>query len=671
MKTKIIFIICALTVFVFYSCKEDFLEISPLSNITPENYFTDDLQLAAYTISMYNIFSLNQYGSPHYGIFFRDIHTDNNAAGEQGYSNIYFPGQWKVPHSGGSWSFTDIFQCNYFFEKVLPLWKSNEITGTNVEHYIGEMYFLRATAYFEKLKELGDFPILKTTLPDDMDVLIAASKRAPRNEVARFIISDLDSAIMLMNEVAPDGKKNRLSKACAHLMKSRVALYEGTWLKYFKNTAFVPNGPNWPGKDKNYNANYNYPSESIDNEIEYFLNQAMEASKMVADAVPLESNTMALQIEESNEEFAKGSMNNPYCAMFSDDDLSEFREILLWKDYDVALNIRHAVANYGQWGNGAGGLTRGMVDGFLMKNGLPIYASGSGYMGDDFISLVRIKRDGRLWLFLKQPGQFNVVIPSSQGIQSNPVERYPDITNLIGTQGYSTGYTSRKGVNYDAKHHINMYSYHGVPVFRATEAYLNYIEACYEKNGNLDGIAQQYWQQIRTRAGVDPDFQKTIDATDLSIEANNDWGVYSAGNFVDPTLYNIRRERRCELMDEGFRNMDIRRWRSMDQMISTPYHIEGFKLWGPMKDKYEPGSLKYGIGDLSNVSDPDRSIYLRVYEKTPTSLVFDGYKWAMAHYLNPIAMQHFLITTDDNDVTKSPIYQNPGWPIVADAGPVQ
>ena len=652
---------CAIGFLLLGSCN-DFLEIKPLSNITPENYFKDDGQLGAYTINMYKVFPIGMNG-----IFGQDVHTDDFAS--LTYSNKFVPGQLQVAQSGGDWSFTEISECNYFFEQVLPLWKSNKIAGSYVDHYIGEMYFLRAYIYFNKLKALGDFPIIRTTLPDNMDVLTAASKRAPHNEVARFIISDLDSAIMLMDHNPPGGT-NRLSDVCAQLVKSRVALYEGTWLKYFDGTAFVPNGPNWPGKDKDYNAGYNYPSGSIDAEIQFFLAQAMEASKAVADATPLEINTMALQEEDSHQEFAEARMANPYSSMFGANDMSGFREILLWRKYDLGLGVTNNVGVYGQKGNYGGGLTRGMVDGFLMKNGLPIYASGSGYAGDDSISLTRINRDGRLWLFLKEPGQLNILIPSTEATHSNPVEGYPPITNLTPSEGYFTGYTSGKGLNYNAEHGQGNFGFQGIPVFRAAEAYLNYIEACYEKNGSLDGSAQSYWQQIRSRAGVDPDFQKTIDATDLQEEAKNDWGVYSAGSFVDKTLFNIRRERRSELMDEGFRTMDLHRWRAMDQLVVTPYHIEGFKLWGPMKDWYDPSVLTYSIGDKSTVSDPALSVYLRPYEKTPTSLVFDGYQWHMAHYWNPIALQHFLITAGGNDVTRSPIYQNPGWPIVANAGPI-
>jgi hypothetical protein len=196
------------------------------------------------------------------------------------------------------------------------------------------------------------------------------------------------------------------------------------------------------------------------------------------------------------------------------------------------------------------------------------------------------------------------------------------------------------------------------------------MEASYEKTGTLDGTATAYWKAIRERAGVDPDIQKTIAATDLVKEAANDWGVYSAGIMVDRTLYNIRRERSCELMGEGFRYMDLRRWRALDQLINKPYFIEGFKLWGPIKNWYNASALTYNIGDRSTVSDPALSPYLRIYQKTQTVLAYNGYKWTLAHYFNPIAIQHFLITAEDNDVNTSPIYQNPGWPIEANKPPL-
>ncbi len=105
-------------------------------------------------------------------------------------------------------------------------------------------------------------------MPDDKEALSEASKRSPRNEVARFILSDLDKAITLLK--AKNMPTTRINADAAILLKSRVALFEGTWLKYFKNTAFVPNGDGWPGKAKDYNSTYQYPSGNIDSEIDYF-----------------------------------------------------------------------------------------------------------------------------------------------------------------------------------------------------------------------------------------------------------------------------------------------------------------------------------------------------------------------------------------------------------------
>lgn len=659
----IFFIVAALGL--FSSC-QDFLDRPPLSQITPNQYFTNESQLAAYAINMYGVFST--HGTWSFGTFGIDANTDNMAS--MNYDNKYVPGQWKVGQSGGDWDFTNIYQCNYFLDNVIPLWKAGGITGStnNIKDYIGEVYTIRAWNYFTKLQSLGDFPIVKTTLPDNMEVLTNASKRAPCNEVARFIIADLDSAINLMQTSSPDGKKNRLSQYTALLLKSRVALYEATWLKYFKGTAFVPNGANWPGKSKDYNANYLFPSGSIDNEISYFLNQSIDASKQIADVIPLVANNMTAE-QQTGLAFSKASDANPYCAMFGSVDMSGYSEVLLWRQYSKGLGITHNVPVYEELGNDGVGLTRGMVDGFLMANGLPIYAPGSGYQGDDSIAELKINRDGRLWLFLKQPGQINVLYPSINGDHATPVEPIPDIVNGSVEKVYTTGYTIRKGLNYDQAQCSNGGGYTGAIVFRAVEAYLNYIEAYYELNGNLDARAQNYWTQIRQRAGVDPDFNKTIAATDMSKEAQNDWGAYSGGQLIDPTLYNIRRERRCELMAEGLRFMDLQRWRAMDQMITTPYHIEGFKLWGPMQNWYDASILTNSIGDKSSVSAPSLSLYLRPYEKTTTSLVYNGYKWTMAHYLKPIAIQHFLITSKNNDVTTSPIYQNPGWPIIANMPP--
>lgn len=642
----------------FTSCN-DFLDRAPLSEVTPDAYLKTEADLAAYTVGAY---SFPTHGGFNIGTFGIDNGTDNQATSNA--SPIWIPGEYRVSQSGGVWNFNAIRNINYFIENAVPNWKEGKITGNgpNIEHYIGEAYFLRAYEYFNKVQALGDFPILKTSLPDDQALLTEASKRRPRNEVARFILADLDSAILLLKDAAPGGK-NRISRNSALLFKSRVGLHEGSWLTYHRGTARVPGGPGWPGQGKVDNF-----SIDIDSEIDFFLTQAMNAAELVADQISLETN---------KQDDGYNSSGNPYFNMFASENLSAYQEVLFWRDYDPSLGINQNVNHYLNRNGGNTGYTREFVDNFLMANGLPIYATGSGYQGDDLIENVKSGRDNRLQLFMKAPGELRVNnITNADG--SPVLITDPDIIGLQETK-YVTGYGVKKGFSYDNNQGEGNLGSTGAIVFRGVEAYLNYIEASYMKEGAVNGKAASYWKAIRTRAGVNPDFMVTVGATDMSIEAGNDFGAYSSGSVLsDKVLYNIRRERRTELMAEGSRMRDLKRWASLDQLKTTPHIIEGFKLWGPMQNWYKDPTtgesllVEPGTGGTPNVSAESDSKYLRPYRivTSATNLVKDGYQWAYAHYLEPIAIQHFIITTPDGSgvPSNSVIYQNPDWPLTPNSG---
>lgn len=254
------------------------------------------------------------------------------------------------------------------------------------------------------------------------------------------------------------------------------------------------------------------------------------------------------------------------------------------------------------------------------------------------------------------------------------IEPYPSILGSDGENDYGTGYSIRKGGTFDKALTGNGAGYTGSITFRATEALLNYMEAEYELTKNISsGKILEYWKIIRTTAGftgaaIDP--QTTIAATDISQE-KLDWGSYSAGEqLTDPVLYNIRRERRCELMAEGLRWMDLIRWRALDQMIDEPYFVEGFHLWNTeMQNWYDADALIADGSSAATVSSPSLSEYYRPYQKNMTSgnLFKDGYTWHMAHYLQPLPIKQFQLTSSDNASPElSPLYQNPYWPTTAD-----
>lgn len=655
------------------SC-DAYLDKEPMSNISPEKYYSSAAQLNSVLMDEYpNV--LPGHANWSYGMFGDDKHTDNQIGVTA--HNRYTTDRWLVDNKeSDNWNFTRIYHINFFFEQVLPKFgdnmngSSNTISGdvALIKHYIGEMYFLRAFQYFKKLSTFGDFPIITTPLKDDLADLAAASARSPRNEVARFILADLDLAYQYMQDTEPK-TRTRINKEAVLLFKSRVALFEGTWLKNFKGTAFVPGGNGWPGSSMY--PSYNYPSGSIDSEISWFLTQAMESSKLVGEKYKnsLTINTGVMQQSATD-------LANPYFDMFAQEDLSSVPEVIMWRQYARSLVTHNVNAAAGR-GNQRIGVTRGYVQNFLMKDGTPIYthgtyADGDGYyMGDKTIADVRANRDTRLSIFLKEPGQSNILfeVDNTEGTEAVMVEPVPAITRGDDERGYATGYALRKGGSLNRKQYANGGGYTAAICFRAAEALLNYMEASYELNGTIDATAAEYWTALRARAGVDTDFNKTISLTDMNKEAANDWGAYTAGTIIsDRTLYNIRRERRSELLSEGFRYDDLRRWRSMDQLIDAPYHIEGFHLWNtPMQSWYnnEAGesTLSYDNGNNSNVSSPAVSEYLRPFERYSGQAAYDGCTWRMAHYLFPIMANQFMLTSTGGN--GSTIYQNPYWPTTA------
>ena len=637
----------------FCSCN-DYLDKEPLSNITPDKYFTDDSQLAAYLNNYYSGI-LPSHGNWSYGLFGNDSQTDNQTS--RVYDDKYVKGKWKVDHEETSnWVFTYINNINYLIQQVAPKFEDGTYTSNAAKHYLGEAYFLRAYEYFKRYQMFGDFPIITEPLGEELALLQAASARAPRNEVARFIIADLDKAITLLG--ATDMATTRINKDAALLLKSRVALFEGSWLKNFAGTAFVPGTSEWPGASKNSSFSY---KEGFEKEVKWFFEQAMDAAEQVADKMvgKLALNTGVVPQKECTS--MTDVLNaNPYMAVFSAENMSSYPEVLMWRQYNKGLGVQHCVVMATHHGNYGVGVTRGLVDGFLMKNGLPIYADGSEYQGDKTIAAVRADRDPRLNVFLKEKGQYNLLFPHSEATHSVEVEPAPALFAADNSDRYVTGYALRKGWSPDGIQCGNGNNYTGCVVFHGAEALLNYMEACYEATGALDDKAAAYWVALRERQGMDTDFQKTIDATVVAKEAAGDWGAYTAGQLIDATLYNIRRERRCELMAQGLRWMDLCRWRAMDQMVTTPYHIEGIHLWNT------PLEAEYTADQLKAASSKERSEYYRPYEVDQTSEVYNGYVWTMAHYLRPIMAKQFQLTsTDPTDFSTSTIYQNPYWPTKA------
>lgn len=640
MKLKYIFLFSA-TLLMGTACS-DFLDKEPISDNVDGNFFTAENQLEPYCNNMYGLFPDHGTGTGTFGYFTTDNNSDDmttvNAV------DNFLPQRIQVGSSGSYGSFSTIRNCNLFLQRT----QENIDKGTlsyddNIKHYIGEMYFFRAYVYFSLLKTYGDFPIVTEVLTDgDYAANVEANKRKPRNEVARFILEDLDKAIERLYPKSNGFTAHRLNRECALLFKSRVALYEATWEKYHAGTARVPGGPGWPGDAASFNTD-------MTAEINFFLEQAIESAKLVGDASVLMAD---------------------YAGLYNKTDLSGQRdEVLLWRMYSEEAKVQNQVVGathgYGSIDTDEGtfifvhgdgtGFTRSLVDSYLMADGLPIYAS-ENYQGDKNLVDVMTNRDLRLVTSVGKPGD-KIMTFNGKDI----MYQYPGLTAAAGgIRVTSTGYIPRKGwVDNDVIYN-NAYPL-ALPIFRAAEAYLNYIEAYYLRYNTLDDLTlDKYWKALRARAGVDTDYKKTIAATDLTKEI--DLARYSGTNLIDATLYNIRRERRSEFIADGMRKDDLYRWRALDMMQN--YWVEGMNYWDEFHTDFEKACEACKQTYMAP-NDASVSKYLRPQGKNELVNKHNGYCFETANYLSPLSYDVFRMSTPEEggDVSTSVVYQNPGWPI--------
>ena len=496
---------------VFTACSKDFLDRHPLDQVGEQEYFKSPKDLETYLNQFYNsnIFVYaNETGL--------DSPSDNAVASDPLYGVGYVLSGNRTLDGAGVPDFSLIRSVNYFFDNYKRVEANNALS--TYQQYVGEAHFFRALFYFDKLKHFGAIQWyihdLKTNSPE------LTAPRDPRNVVADNIIADLDSAATMLSEDKTDGE-SRINKWMAFLIQSRIALYEGTWEKYHADDAFgVTNAD--PAK--------------------YFNKAAAAAQQLM--------NSGLYQI------YSTGNPTHDFYDVFTQRDYSSHPEIMFWRKFDNNLangsvDFRRQINYMMQFPYGYTN-TRELADSYLCTDGKPISVSPL-FQGHTTIAAETQNRDPRFYQTIGTPDQ------PWEIHQDGSIDKFSLLySNLNSNSNYfaPTGYFIRK--YYDAREIYHIPQYEDTPgiIYRYAEALLNFAEAKAESGTIAQADIDQSIKILRDRAGM-----PNLVLADITTDPDWDFPTLS------PAINEIRRERRIELADEGFRFDDIMRWAAADELI--------------------------------------------------------------------------------------------------------
>lgn len=132
------------------------------------------------------------------------------------------------------------------------------------------------------------------------------------------------------------------------------------------------------------------------------------------------------------------------------------------------------------------------------------------------------------------------------------------------------------------------------PLLRLSELYLNYAEADFEYNGSLSQQSLTYLNKIRTRCGL-PHFEDS-------------WALVGGIPQGDKLRDVLHQERSIELLYEGHRYWDIRRWgEAKDIMSKTP---KAWNLKGKTQKDFYQLSTMQEVG--TRVFESPKNIWLAI-----------------------------------------------------------
>lgn len=535
---KITVILAAVILLV--SCNNDFLNKTPLDKLSEDAVFNSTALAESYINALYtvlpdpfqegNIGCITDEGYFRYG----GSSTRYIASGNMTPDNVMYNYEGGQAHSTRTtflniWNRTyeRIYRMNYFLNYVDE--KGTNIPADDVNRLKGEVYFLRAWAYYNLIQRYAGVPIITKAydLTDTYD-----AKRDNFDDCVNFALEDLDKAEELL-PAKDKATKGRANKDIVLALRSRLTLVAASPL--FNDPA-RPEGGIFRGQ---YSADK--------------WKRALDATKRIIDRADVDGSYR---------------LDDTYDGVWKNTDSPE----LIWAKYFISsadasdntmkkAQLLYSVVYFNGWT--AFQPTQAMTLDYEMANGKKIFEDGSGYdVNHPFKG-----RDPRFYKSVASPF-CNYPNTDNSGYHDNVLDLslyYDNVKKSDFDEGKKEPSYSVK-----AKHLLDATSTMGLemmkwyiptspiteaetgsvlyPWFRLAEMYLNYAECAY-MTGN-EALCRQYINKVRSRFDVRmPEIKES-------------------GEALWDRLVN---ERRVELAFEAIRYFDVRRWKTAQFYENVPF----------------------------------------------------------------------------------------------------
>ncbi|MCF8274438.1 MAG: RagB/SusD family nutrient uptake outer membrane protein [Flavobacteriaceae bacterium] len=530
-------VVFSLLLFLVTACNDDFLEKLPQDSLAETNTFSTNNSIQAYAWQFYEMFEAHNElttiaGDQRPGRGFgldREADADLIQINTDGNGREYIWGRVTLSGSSEDWNepYRQIRAANLLLKNV----PDSDLDEIDKDHWLSVGLFFKAFNYFNLLKTYGAVPWLEELITDQSEELYAP--RTPREEVAANILRDLLWAeAHIKDNVGLE--KREIDKSVVNALISQFGLFEGTWRKY----------------------------HNLGDPTTYLQASVAASEKLMAEFPQLHPKFDELHNSES---------------------LNGVRGIILYKEYNLEENWSNMSTTF-RASNSTWDITRKGVDKFLTKDGLCVTNPNTPeYQSDRDMFAEFRNRDNRLLYMTPAPYFVTRLTNTTWASTGNPAdEEYfsvyeslsgfphkslPDLNwfgNVVSrvpnfNQNSVAGF-NRTFSGYRVWRHYNELNtgqssrdIADAPIFRMGEVLVNHAEATFELGQFNQSVADATINKLRVRGEVAP---MNVGSIDASFDPTRDVSV-------DPVLWEIRRERAIELMAEGFRREDLRRWKKM------------------------------------------------------------------------------------------------------------